>query len=76
MTETTDARKMSKDSWVWLGVTLAAFAVCTFVPPRIKSDKWRKAIYWVLLIPISLVLIFYVYPAGIEFFKRLAVGSS
>ena len=67
---------MLRSSWSWVVITLAAFALCTFLPIRIKSEGLRKKVYWLILVPVSLVLIFYVYPAGIEFFRRLAIGSS
>ena len=59
----------------WLFVTLLGFGLCTFLPIWIKDDALRQKVNWFILIPVSLVLILYAYPAGLEVFRRLAVGS-
>ncbi len=64
--------KIMKDSIIWIAVTLAAFGLCAFLPVWIKNDRLRKKIYWFVLIPVSLVIIFYTYPAGMEIFGRWA----
>lgn len=65
---------MMQNGWLWLGVALASLGLCTVIPLK-AQDRHRRMLYWVVLVPVSLVLIFYVYPAGIELFRRLAVGS-
>jgi len=58
----------------WIIVTLIVFALCAIVPIRIYAlpDHKRRFVNWFILIPVSLVILFYVYPAGIEFFRTLA----
>ncbi|OGW68986.1 MAG: hypothetical protein A2036_00315 [Omnitrophica bacterium GWA2_50_21] len=60
--------------WVWVAVALAGFFLCTALPIWIKNDRLRKIANWFVLIPVSLVIIGYVYPMGIELFKKLAVN--
>ena len=62
-----------RNGWVWLAVTLVMLALCTYLPIRIKNDKARRLVYWIILIPASLVLMFYCYPAGLEVFRGLAL---
>ncbi len=62
------------NAWVWLGVTLVAFALCTLLPICIKDERWRPRIYWFILIPVCLILIFYVYTVGLEVFRRWAIN--
>lgn len=61
--------------WFWLAVTLFCFGLCTWLPPRLADPVLRRRVTYFLLVPLSLVLILYVYPVGIEFFRRLAVGA-
>ena len=61
--------------WIWLAVTLLTLGLCTFLPIRIKNDELRRAAMWFILIPASLAIIMYVYPYGLEVFRRLAVGD-
>ncbi len=63
------------NGWLWLAVTILVLGLCTFLPIKVTNDAWRRTIYWVILIPLSLVLIGYVYPFGIEVFRRLAIGG-
>lgn len=63
------------NSWVWLVVSLAGFGLCTFLPLWVKDDRVRKMVYWIILIPASLVLMLYVYPFGLEVFRRLGTGG-
>ncbi len=58
---------------VWLVITLLLLAACTFLPLRIKNDALRSFVMRWVLVPVSLVIILYVYPVGIEIFRRLAV---
>lgn len=55
-------------------IAVAGFAFCAFLPIWVKDAALRQKINWFVLIPVSLVLIFYVYPVGIEMFRRIAVG--
>ncbi len=59
--------------WIWLTVTLGGFGLCTFLPIGIKDDRTRNFVNRVVLIPVSLVLIIYAYPVGLELFRRLAI---
>ena len=61
------------NSWVWLAVMVLTLGLCTWLPIKIKNDKARRLAYWFILIPASLVLMFYAYPAGMEVFRRLAL---
>lgn len=63
-----------REPWVWGAVALGTFLLCTFLPIWIKNDGLRKIVNWFVLIPVSLVIIFYVYPMGIELFRVLAVN--
>ena len=65
---------MIRNPWVWGAATLAAFLLCTFLPLWVKNDALRKIVNWFVLIPVSLVIICYVYPMGIELFRILAVN--
>ncbi len=60
--------------WIWLVVTLVSFGLCTWLPPRLSDPVLRRRITYYVLVPLSLVMILYVYPVGIEFCRRLAVG--
>ena len=59
---------------VWLLITLAMLWACTYLPIRIKNDASRSFVMRWVLVPVSLVIIVYVYPVGIEIFKKIAVG--
>jgi len=61
-------------SWFWLLVTLFCLALCTYLPIKIQDPKLRRIVSWFILIPVSLILILYAYPAGIEVFKNLALS--
>ena len=56
---------------IWLLVAVISLLLCTYLPIKIKNDRRRRLAYWVILVPVSLVLISYVYPAGIDFFSRM-----
>ncbi len=60
---------------VWLSITLLMLWACTFLPIRIKNDELRNFVMRWVLVPVSLVLILYAYPVGIEVFKQLALKS-
>ncbi len=59
---------------VWTTVTLTVLGLCAYLPPRIQEPVLRRRINLYLLAPLSLILILYVYPVGIEFCRRWAVG--
>jgi len=60
--------------WKWICIAAVAFILCALIPIRIYTvdEHKRKMINWLILIPLSLVIIFYVYPIGIRFFETLA----
>ncbi len=58
---------------VWLLVSLLLLGACTYLPRRIKNDSFRNFVMRWVLVPVSLVIIAYVYPVGIEVFRRLAI---
>ena len=58
----------------WLLITLLCLALCTLLPIRIKDNRIRQLVSWYVLIPVSLILMIYAYPAGIEVFKNLALS--
>ena len=62
------------NSWFWLLIAIFGFSLCTFLPLLIKDEKLRQRINWLILIPASLIIIFYVYPVGIEVFRKLALS--
>lgn len=59
---------------VWFLVTLLLLWACTFLPIRIKDDHLRSLVMRWILVPVSIVIILYVYPVGIEVFKKLALS--
>ena len=59
---------------VWLLVTLLMLGACTYLPLRIKNNVLRNFVMRWVLVPVSIVIIAYVYPVGIEIFKQLAVN--
>ncbi len=58
---------------VWFFITLLLLAACTYLPLRIKNDRLRNFVMRWVLVPVSLVIILYAYPVGIEVFKKLAL---
>ncbi len=59
---------------VWLVTSLIRLAACTFLPLRIKNDGVRFFVMRWVLVPVSIVIIAYSYPFGIEVFRRMAVS--
>lgn len=59
---------------VWFFVSCLLLAACTYLPLRIKSDRLRSLVMRWILVPVSVVIIVYVYPVGIEIFKKLALN--
>ena len=66
-------KEIGVNLWVWTGVALLGFGLCTFLPIWIKDNNLRTLVNRLVLIPVSLVIIFYVYPVGLELFRRLAI---
>ncbi len=60
--------------WVWAVTTLVLLAACTYLPIKIKNDLLRSAVMRWVLVPVSIVIIVYVYPVGIQLFKTLALN--
>ena len=58
---------------VWLLITLLLLGACTYLPLRIKNDALRSFVMRWVLVPVSLVIILYAYPVGIEVFRKLAL---
>lgn len=58
---------------VWLFITGLLLAACTYLPLRIQNDRLRNFVMRWVLVPVSIVLILYAYPVGIEVFKKLAL---
>ncbi len=55
-------------------MTALLLAACTFLPIKIKNDDLRNFVMKWVLVPVSLVIIVYVYPVGIEIFKQIAIN--
>ena len=58
----------------WLLVTAALLAACTYLPIKIKNDNLRNLVMKWVLVPVSLIIIIYVDPVGIEIFKQIAIN--
>ncbi len=58
---------------VWLLTSAVLLSACTFLPLRIKNDTLRNFVMRWVLVPVSLILILYSYPVGIEVFRKIAV---
>lgn len=59
---------------VWFFSALVLLAACTYLPLRIKNDDLRNFVMRWVLVPVSIVIIAYTYPVGIEIFKKIAVN--
>ena len=59
---------------IWLFVSLLLLGACAYLPLWIKNDALRNFVMRWVLVPVSIVIIAYVYPAGIEIFRRWAVN--
>ena len=59
---------------VWLFITTVLLLVCTYLPIRIKNDVLRSFVMRWILVPVSIVIIIYTYPFGIEVFRKLALN--
>ena len=61
------------DPLVWLFISGLLLAACTFLPLRIQNDNLRNFVMRWVLVPVSVVIIAYSYPVGIEVFKNIAL---
>ena len=59
--------------FVWLIISALLLAACACLPLWIKDDRLRNFVMRWVLVPVSVAIIAYVYPVGIEIFRRLAV---
>ena len=59
--------------WVWFFITILLLWACTDLPIRIKNDTLRNFVMRWVLVPVSIVILVYVYPVGIEVFRKLAL---
>lgn len=67
-------KEFLSNPWVLAAITVISLALSTFLPIKVKDPKTRVIINWLVLIPTCFIIILYVYPAGIEFFKKLALS--
>ena len=58
---------------VWLLASFLLLAACTYLPLWIKNDALRSLVMRWVLVPVSIMIIAYSYPVGIEVFKVLAL---
>ena len=58
---------------VWLSVSVLLLGACTYLPLRIKNDALRSFVMRWVLVPVSIVIIVYVYPVEIHIFSQLAL---
>lgn len=58
----------------WLLISALLLGACTYLPLWIKNDALRSFVMRWILVPVSLAIILYVYPVGIEVFKKLALS--
>jgi len=63
------------NSWVWLGASVISLGLCAYLPILIKNDPLRRLVNWVVLIPVSIFIILYVYPTGLEVFRKFALSK-
>ena len=59
--------------WIWLWASALLLGACTYLPLKIKNDTLRHFVMRWVLVPVSIVIIAYVYPQGIEVFRKLAL---
>ncbi len=59
---------------VWLLSAIFLLGACTYLPLWIKNDRFRSLVMRWVLVPVSIIIIVYVYPVGIEVFRRLALS--
>lgn len=64
---------LAKDLMLWLLASGALIGACMVLPLWIKNDALRNFVMRWVLVPVSIVIIVYVYPAGIHLFSRMAL---
>ena len=64
---------LTRDIAVWFSISAFMIGACTYLPLWIKNDVLRSIVMRWALVPVSIVIIAYVYPVGIELFSRLAL---
>ena len=57
---------------VWFVASTLLLGACAYLPLWIKHDGIRSLVMRRVLVPVSIVIVVYVYPVGIEVFRRLA----
>lgn len=57
----------------WFFIAIILLGACTVLPLWIKDDRLRSLVMRWVLVPVSIAIILYVYPVGIEVFRRLAL---
>lgn len=57
----------------WFVASVLLLAACTFLPLKIQNDALRNFVMRWVLVPVSILIIVYVYPIGIEVFRKLAI---
>ena len=63
----------TREPLFWLGASALLLGACTYLPLRIKNDVLRNFVMRWVLVPVSIVIIAYVYPVGIQIFSKLAL---
>ena len=58
---------------LWLFISAALLGACMYLPLRIKNDYLRNFVMRWVLVPVSIAIMLYTYPVGIEVFKNLAL---
>ena len=58
----------------WIIISALLLGACTYLPLWIKNDNLRNWVMRWVLVPVSIVLIAYSYPVGIEVFKNIALA--
>ena len=58
---------------VWLLISALLLGACTYLPLWIRDDALRSFVMRWILVPVSIVILVYVYPVGIQLFSRLAL---
>jgi hypothetical protein len=58
----------------WILISVVVLGLCIVIPIKIYAadEQKRTLVNWLVLIPISLIILFYVYPVGIQFFQDMA----
>ena len=57
----------------WLVISAVLLGACTYLPLWIKNDALRGFVMRWVLVPVSILIVVYVYPVGIEVFRKLAL---